>query len=1511
MTQVESFRAWLHNLSHEDLLCAMEFDIPETEYSLIQEMVKLQAPPPTPIHPGILGYRPASVSGATDGRNEEERVYKARFETPRMFQLMETASVPSRMATLKNGRSARRRTIMPSTKRYDVIARRKITSWGEVLSIGCTQEQRDADDELLKGTRIHHSNERNRCTFCSTESNTDVLRILQVASRGKFASVPPTSSSTPPFCASWMNAQLEWFSLPMFLASRFEVALWSSFRNRASRTLTSWSDPIQGVVEKLHDSALENAFLSATVHALLRDIFPKDEALRLIRDSVIWNLLDTSTGRNDNENGTTRKEVLQRIGTVTIVDLDSSKHKFQTAVWSQLQETLAAESEKEILRSLENEAAGSPMNTDTSSRRKKAKNKKKKRRAKDAAKAETKVVESEDEDTPSRDDSVGNDKRKPHVHMPLSDPHSIENAKENTRKIIMVATIIDDVLEGVYDKLGLNYPSDEETVDEAATSPPRKENEMKAKRSRPAVNAKANTGPHSQKGKLSPIKDIPKAAPVQIPIKDDTIFPGLPTTTVVETASAVAREFPQDTPVQGSALSENGLQHRDLHLEPDFFSVPWMFDETGWDKLNRYPNREKSLLADLFLRQKRDSNGDMHVASSTAASIASSSDKGSESADSDSVTGDEKSVDDEERGGDPTSPIAPVLEEAVLEAVVASISESTGNEIPLKTLTTNGRNSDTNVEPDNAVDDGDIDVPERDCDSAAKGSFDECRSPSPHAPQTPPPQLSPILVSLADLQTIRARAVPEAVESPNAKSFSAITAESLPSSPLPASTKTLTPSWSREDLRINTFSDDQRLPNRTKGFSLKKRMSAPLSYRNVAAKTLPKPRAPLGGEGKPPFEDVAQSEARSNRSSVRSAMSIPDLRRSISSRNESDTCAQSEVTGEALSYEIPLNDTMGKTTHDNTEVTISTKDDSPLKSPSRVPAATEEIATLRDERNAFRDQCLTLGAEVAKLKNLLAAQSGSSSFVGPASMTTSSYDPEFMPPYFHGVPKATTTVGAMSDAGTHRGDHDSAFSEDGTDGFGIDSSGRPSSVHVRRMSSTATISASDLSAEQNITGQAMLGASSYRSLSRDVIGSITGHGMQSRLTTDILNFLRAKNAALKMQDKRKTMAIERLTRLVTALWPRAQVKIYGSHVTGLCLPSSDLDFVVCLPAVHKNAPAVAPGALEGRNAINESSQKTLARMLKGESWIDPRSIKIISRTIVPVIKVSTKDTRARTIQLDISFDSPDHHGVVANLMITDVMQEFPVIQPLVLVLKQFLQDRSLLTAYTGGLSSYALFLMVTRYLQEQESSWGDCGSLLMGFLDFYGNSFDPRATGISVRRRQYFPRMNYTQPQPMWDVGSFPHMTPSPPSSVGGRPDLVRRNSFNENATMDGPRFTVSGATPHAPRPPLFQPSHHRVSQQYKHPSKQAPQMTFDQAGRPYTFDPLFIEDPLSEGNNVGRNAFRIFQVQRAFSDAHRALVASLEWDIHSSQDVHDGGEYPLLNCLLQSEDVFYELDET
>lgn len=40
----------------------------------------------------------------------------------------------------------------------------------------------------------------------------------------------------------------------------------------------------------------------------------------------------------------------------------------------------------------------------------------------------------------------------------------------------------------------------------------------------------------------------------------------------------------------------------------------------------------------------------------------------------------------------------------------------------------------------------------------------------------------------------------------------------------------------------------------------------------------------------------------------------------------------------------------------------------------------------------------------------------------------------------------------------------------------------------------------------------------------------------------------------------------------------------------------------------------------------------------------------------------------------------------------------------------------------------------------------------------------------------------------------------------------------------------------------------------------------------PYKFDPICIDDPLEIGNNVGRNCFRILQVQRCLSEVVNAV---------------------------------------
>ena len=134
---------------------------------------------------------------------------------------------------------------------------------------------------------------------------------------------------------------------------------------------------------------------------------------------------------------------------------------------------------------------------------------------------------------------------------------------------------------------------------------------------------------------------------------------------------------------------------------------------------------------------------------------------------------------------------------------------------------------------------------------------------------------------------------------------------------------------------------------------------------------------------------------------------------------------------------------------------------------------------------------------------------------------------------------------------------------------------------------------------------------------------------------------------------------------------------------------------------------------------------------------------------------------------------------------------------------------------------------------------------------------------------------------------------------------------------MTSPRLNQAfvGSLPPSGPPPAHPPPTTPQQQQQQHSVAPPPDGSAQDHRIPYTFDPLWVEDPLSESNNVGRNAFRFLQVQRAFSDAHRALVAALEWDVQSScgelasDGVNGTAEYyPLLKSLLQSEDVVFDL---
>ena len=66
----------------------------------------------------------------------------------------------------------------------------------------------------------------------------------------------------------------------------------------------------------------------------------------------------------------------------------------------------------------------------------------------------------------------------------------------------------------------------------------------------------------------------------------------------------------------------------------------------------------------------------------------------------------------------------------------------------------------------------------------------------------------------------------------------------------------------------------------------------------------------------------------------------------------------------------------------------------------------------------------------------------------------------------------------------------------------------------------------------------------------------------------------------------------------SALWSSVQMKTYGSHVTKLCLPKSEMGLIISIHVVHKNVPAMVPGDLTGILLFHSSEKPQTNRKLE-------------------------------------------------------------------------------------------------------------------------------------------------------------------------------------------------------------------------------------------------------------------------------------------------------------------------
>ena len=186
--------------------------------------------------------------------------------------------------------------------------------------------------------------------------------------------------------------------------------------------------------------------------------------------------------------------------------------------------------------------------------------------------------------------------------------------------------------------------------------------------------------------------------------------------------------------------------------------------------------------------------------------------------------------------------------------------------------------------------------------------------------------------------------------------------------------------------------------------------------------------------------------------------------------------------------------------------------------------------------------------------------------------------------------------------------------------------------------------------------------------------------------------------------------VRRIKNVIHTTWSAAKVETFGSYRVGLYLPTSDIDLVIFG---------------EWSNPPFDNMKRRLI-----ESGICRESeIKVLHHARVPIIKLVDSKTN---IKVDISFNM--ENGIRTVHFIESLMEKYPHLRHLVLVLKQFLLLRDLNEPCKGGIGSYCLLLMVVSFLQMREPSYvaPNLGTLLIEFFALYGVHFNYHRTGLRI-----------------------------------------------------------------------------------------------------------------------------------------------------------------------------------
>ncbi|XP_044718991.1 cid1 family poly A polymerase domain-containing protein [Hirsutella rhossiliensis] len=243
------------------------------------------------------------------------------------------------------------------------------------------------------------------------------------------------------------------------------------------------------------------------------------------------------------------------------------------------------------------------------------------------------------------------------------------------------------------------------------------------------------------------------------------------------------------------------------------------------------------------------------------------------------------------------------------------------------------------------------------------------------------------------------------------------------------------------------------------------------------------------------------------------------------------------------------------------------------------------------------------------------------------------------------------------------------------------------------------------------------------------VGSSAADTMTVRLHKEILGFYEFVRPR-EFEQRIRTNLVEHLKRAMQRdgrNFASAHVYPFGSFMSGLYLPTADMDLVVCSASFIKGGP---PTYLAAKSWLYK-----FQKLLVSQGVADVASVTVIAHARIPLVKFVDKLTG---LKVDVSFENMG--GVKAVDTFLQWKLEYPTMPILVTIVKHFLLMRGLNEPVNGGIGGFSVICLVVSMLQTMPQLQGrgvtdeeHLGLLLLDFFELYGCHFRHKTNAISLK----------------------------------------------------------------------------------------------------------------------------------------------------------------------------------